>query len=150
MRHTSRLGASLRYVFLPVVVLIFSFTLGRIAQGQSLSTSSPEPPAQERTQQGQAGLLPSWIEGGKVLAGKIGDMVAPARAVSLEVKNVSSLPLDVGVIRSALASMLLTDFKIDAKGVRVDVTLSENVEGLVWVAEIRAGEKGSRVAMLSV
>jgi hypothetical protein len=150
MRHTSRLGASLRYAFLSVVVLIFSFMLGRIAQGQSLSISSPEPPAQEGTQQGQAGLLPSWIEGVKVLAGKIGDMVAPARAVSLEVKNVSSLPLDVGVIRSALASMLLTDFKIDAKGVRVDVTLSENVEGLVWVAEIRAGEKGSRVAIVTI
>jgi hypothetical protein len=79
---------------------------------------------------------------------------APQTAVVLTVRNISSLSDDdVGRIRRALRAELrnrkirLTTNKRAAA--EVQVTLSENVEGLTWVAEIQVGT-GREVALITV
>lgn len=145
MRHTARLGASRRYVFLPVVVLIFSFMLGRAACGQAPGASSAQ--LEERV---ASPVLPAaWNDGVKALAEKIAAAVKPSRAISLEIKNISSLgPVDVEAIRAGLEKELTSrGLRLGSSGVAVEVTLSENVECYVWVAEIRvAGERRTAMA----
>jgi hypothetical protein len=144
MRHTSRLGASLRYAFLPVGVLIFSFVLGRTAYGQAPSASSAQ-----SDQRVTSPLLPTaWNDGVKTLAEKIATLVKPSRAISLEIKNISSLgPADVEAIRKTLEAELANlGSRLGSAGVGVEVTLSENVKGYVWVAEV--GKDTPRLAGL--
>jgi hypothetical protein len=147
MRHTSRLGASLRYVSLPVVVLIFSFILGRGVRGQAPSASSPL-----LDQRVTSPAFPAtWNDGVKALAEKITAAVKPSRAISLEIKNISSLGAsEVEAVRVGLEKEL-TDrgLQLGSSGTGVEVTLSENVEGLIWVAEI-AEEKRSHVEIVSI
>ena len=85
-----------------------------------------------------------WDEAAGELAAKIVARAAPQTALALVVRNASSLSDDdVSRIRRALRSELrgrrihLTTSK--RAGAEVQVTLSENVEGLVWIAEIRKG-----------
>src|SRR6266404_2018546 len=148
MRHTSRLVASQGYVSLPVVVLIFSFILGQTAHGQTPST----PSSQTSDQRVASPALPTaWSDGVKALAAKIAAAVKPSRAISLDIKNISSLgAADVEVIRKALEAELQTQgLRIGSGGTDVDVTLSENADGYVWVAEIRRGND-QRTVMVSV
>jgi hypothetical protein len=151
MRHTSRLGASRRYVFLPVVVLIFSFMLGRTVRGQAPSASLPQ--SDQRVT--SLALPATWNDGVKALAGKIVAAVTPSRAISLEIKNVSSLgTADVEAIRKALEAELQTEgLRIVPGEADVELTLSENSDGYIWVAETRTDSKqrnSSRVAIISV
>jgi hypothetical protein len=144
MRHTLRLGASLRYVFLPVVVLIFSFMLGRTVHGQAPSASSPQPDQHVTS----LALPAAWNDGVKTLAEKIAAAVKPSRAISLEINNISSLgAADVEGIRAALEKELADrGLRVGSGGAGVEVTLSENVKGYVWVAE--AGKDTQRLAGL--
>ena len=81
-------------------------------------------------------------EAAGALAAKIFDYVTSGNALALSVKNISSLEDDeVAQVRRALRSQLrsrgarLTGSKqADAD---VQVTLSENTEGYLWIAEIR-------------
>ena len=110
MRHIARLGASRRYVFLPVVVLIFSFMLGRTAHGQAPGASSAQ------LEQGVASpaLPAAWNDGVKALAEKIVAAVKPSRAVSLEFKNISSLGAsEVEAVRAGLEKELTSRWVTD-------------------------------------
>jgi hypothetical protein len=148
MRHTLRLGASLRYVFLPVVVLIFSFMLGRSAHGQAPSGST----AQSEQRVTSLVLPATWNDGVKALAEKIAAAVKPSRAISLDIKNISSLgAAEVELVHSALETELRSrGMKLGAADAAVTVTLSENVEGSVWVVEIRRSENDERAARIAI
>ena len=151
MRHTSRLGASLRYVVLPVVVLIFSFVLGRTVRGQASGASL----LQSEQSVTSPALPAAWNDGVKALAEKIAAAVKPSRAISLEVNNISSLgSSEVEAIRAALETELTgRGLQLGSAGAGVEVTLSENVESYIWVAEVRrnSGEdKTERVGIFSV
>jgi hypothetical protein len=151
MRHTALLGASRRYFFLPVVVLIFSFLFGRTVHGQAPSASS----AQSDQPVASPALPAAWNDGVKALADKIAAAVKPSRIISLEVKNISSLgPADVEAIRVALEAELQTGgLRIVPGGADDQVTLSENTDGYVWVSETpRNTKRGdpSKVAIVSV
>ncbi len=150
MRHTSRLGASLRYVVLPVVVLIFSFVLGRTVRGQASGASLPQ---SEQSVTSPA-LPAAWNDGVKALAEKIAAAVKPSRAISLEVNNISSLgSSEVEAIRAALETELTgRGLQLGSAGAGVEVTLSENVESYIWVAEVRrnSGEDKTERVGLSV
>ena len=92
----------------------------------------------------QGGLPAEWDAGVKVLAGKIAVEVKPARAVSLEVKNISSLgAAEVEAIRAGLEGELRSrGMRVRQSGeIWVVVTLSENEAGFVWVAEISRNEE---------
>ena len=144
MRHTSRLGASLRYVVLPVVVLIFSFVLGRTVRGQASGASLPQ--LEQRVT--SPSLPAAWNDGVKALAEKIAAAVKPSRAISLAIKNISSLGAsELEAVRAALETELTgRGLQLGSAGARVEVTLSENVEGYVWVAEV--GKDNTRLAGL--
>jgi len=102
-----------------------------LASSQNPSPASPAPTAEE-----------AWYEAAGALAGKILDHIASGKTVALTVKNISSLgDDDVGQVRRALRAQLRS------RGVRlaaskqasaeVQVTLSENLEGYLWIAEIQ-------------
>lgn len=151
MRYTPRLGASRTYVFLSVVVLVFSFLLGRSARGQAPGGSS----AQSEQRVASPGLPAAWNDGVKALAEKIVATVKPSRTVALEVKNISSLgPADVEVILAALETELQTaGLRIVPGGADVQVTLSENTNGYVWVSETPRNTKREdppKVAIVSI
>ena len=151
MRHISGLGASRRYVFLSVVVLVFSFMLGRSARGQAPGGSA----AQSEQRVASPALSAAWNEGVKALAEKIVDAAKPSETVSLDVQNLSSLGAgDAEMIREALrAELQKHGIRIASSGTDVKVTLSENANQNVWVAQIqRSGKQESapQVAIISV
>jgi hypothetical protein len=147
MRDRSRLGASRRNASLPVVVLILSFMVAGSAHGQAPSAASPQSDQQITS----AALPAARNDGVKTLADKIAAAVKPSRTVSLAVKNISSLSTtDVEAIRVTLERELAEGgLRIGSDGARVKVTLSENAEGLIWIAEI-AEEKNPRVGIISI
>ena len=80
-----------------------------------------------------------WTIRVATLAGQIAEATRPSKAVSLEVQNISSLPaVDVEMIRQAFQKQLANrGIRIGASGADVKVTLSENIERFIWVAEVR-------------
>jgi hypothetical protein len=153
MRHKSRICHPPQCI-IALAVLIFSFQLitTQIAHGQTPST----PSSQTSDQRVASPALPTaWSDGVKALAGKIAAAVKPSRAISLEMKNISSLgAADMEVIRAALDAELQTQgLRIGSADAHVEVTLSENGDGYVWVAETRRNaqqENSPRVAIVSV
>jgi hypothetical protein len=151
MRLKSPLGSSRSYAFLHLAVLIFSFHLipAQIAHGQPPSATSTQAADQQAAS-------PAVLNAGvRTLTEKIVEAVKPSRAISLEIKNISSLgAADVEAIRKALEAELQTEgLRIGSSGVAVEVTLSENVESYIWVAEIRRNskeERGPRIAIVSI
>jgi len=91
-----------------------------------------------------------WAARARTLAGRIADAVKPAKTVSLNVKNLSSLSAgEVDAIRKTLEGELASrGVRIAATGVDVKVTLSENFERFLWIAEIQRGHE-STVLMVS-
>jgi hypothetical protein len=102
-----------------------------------------------------SGQLPQkWDEAVRALAENIAAAARPARTISLDVKNISSLAsTDAGVVQQALESDLThRGFHFDAASsaeARVEVTLSEAAEKYVWVAETHVGD-ADRVAIFDV
>jgi hypothetical protein len=103
---------------------------------------------------GNATANDTWTVATRELAGKIVAAVAPQTRVGLTMRNVSSLgDEDVAQIRRALRNELrsrkiqLTPNK--STGVDVQLTLSENFEGFIWVAEIQNGSSHD-IAMVTV
>jgi hypothetical protein len=130
--HSSR-----RYSFLLLTFLIvFShFISSRVANGQSSA-----PSAQVPTQDSKGPAMPlEWANRVQTLAGQIAEAVRPSKAISLEVQNISSLgAADVEMIRRELQQQLARrGIGIEADGLDVKVTLSENIERFVWIAEVR-------------
>jgi hypothetical protein len=98
---------------------------------QNPGAASPAPTAAE-----------AWNDAAGVLAAKILQHVTAGNALALTVKNISSLgDDDVAQIRRALRTQLRNQHARMATGkqarVDVQVTLSENTEGYLWIAEIR-------------
>jgi len=84
-------------------------------------------------------------DGARQLAAKIAAALSPGEAVALNVRNLSSLgPVNVTAIRRSLEA------ELQGRGIRlvptsvgpveVTVTLAENSQGPVWVAEVQHGE----------
>jgi hypothetical protein len=94
-----------------------------------------------------------WNNDVREIAGKIAAAAAPARSVSINVKNLSSLDSsDATAIGDQLRAELIRNaFSIgsaDSADVAITLTLSEGAEGYVWVAELRT-RTGSKVVMTS-
>jgi hypothetical protein len=143
MRHTSRMHSSRRYSFLLLAFLIvFSHSISaRVADGQS-SAPSTQVSAQDST----GPVMPlEWANQVGTLAGQIAEAVRPSKAISLEVQNISSLgAADVEMIRQGLQKQLARrGIRIEADGLDVKVTLSENIERFVWIAEVRRKEEAT-------
>jgi len=136
--HSSR-----RYSFLLLAFLIvFShFISVRVAHGQS-SAPSTRVPAQDAT--GPAMPL-EWANRIGTLADQIAEAVRPSKAISLEVQNISSLgAADVEMIRQGLQQQLARrGIRIGTDGSDVKVTLSENIECFVWIAEVRRKDEAT-------
>ncbi|MGH9748012.1 MAG: hypothetical protein ACRD59_18105 [Candidatus Acidiferrales bacterium] len=154
-RHTLRMRTSGRVFFL-VHALVFSSVVFGTApgvQGQSVGGAGVQSAAPGA---GQGALAVEWSGGVNALAEKIARVVKPARAISLEVKNISSVaPGDVDAIRKALEAELRgRGLRVGAGGeTDVAVTLSENFAGYVWVAEFRRNDKedsAPRIAIVAV
>jgi hypothetical protein len=87
------------------------------------------------------------------LADEIATAAKPAKAFSLNVKNISSLSgTDVASLREELvANLAALKFRITEKvpsDAQLQLTLSESAEDYVWVAEIRRGD-AREVVMVS-
>lgn len=89
-------------------------------------------------------MAPPAEDSSRELARKIAAALEPREAVAMTVRNASSLaPADVATVRRALESALRgAGFTLAAEApASVTVTLSENAQGLVWIAEVRRAEK---------
>jgi hypothetical protein len=141
-RSPASVGASiLALVLLPSVAA--SRTLTGAAQASNAAAAAPGAAGQD---QGTANPVPTaaeaWNEAAGALAAKILEHVTSRNALALTVRNISSLGDDEVVqVRRALRTQLrsrkarLTGSK--QANVDVQVTLSENTEGYLWIAEIR-------------
>jgi hypothetical protein len=121
------------------------------APSQNPTAASPAPTADE-----------VWNEAAGALAAKILEHVPSGSPLTLTVKNASSLgDDDVLQVRRALRSQLRQRARLTGSkqaSADVQVTLSENTEGYLWIAEIRdpsspisAGmEAGNPVVMVTV
>jgi hypothetical protein len=94
-----------------------------------------------------------WTDAVRAFAGKIAPAIGAARAISLDVVNISALSsTDAGSIERQLQAALGgAGFQIAPQPpaeIRVHVTLSEGTEGYLWVAEIHS-QAGDQVAMMS-
>ncbi len=105
---------------------------------------------------GTAGLARAETldDAARQLAGKISAALAPHEAIALSLRNLSSLTAaDVAAVRRALEA------ELRSRGLRLveksplhkelRVTLAENLEGYVWVAEV-SREDASQVTILAV
>jgi hypothetical protein len=87
------------------------------------------------------------------LVRKIAAELSPREAVALSVRNASSLaPAEVAAVRREIENQLrASNFPLAADApVTVAVTLSENWQGGVWIAEIRHGDKRDVVMVARV
>lgn len=95
-----------------------------------------------------------WSNEVRAFAGKIGAAVEPAGTIALAVKNISDLDAAAaGAIERELRSKLAgAGFQVtgaNSSETEVSVTLSQNVDGYLWIAEIQ-GQAGNQTAMLAV
>lgn len=88
------------------------------------------------------GMGQTLADSARTLARKVAAALTPGEAVQLSVRNASSFPeADVAAARQALATELHVRNSA-AEGAGVTVTLSENGQGCLWVAEVvRAGRR---------
>jgi hypothetical protein len=117
----------------------------------SLVSTVPGPARAQSTAQ-TAGQLPSkWNDAVQALAEKIANLAGRTRVISLEVRNISSLSAEnASVIRRSLdAGLNQRQFRLVPESeTQVVVTLSEGVDGYVWVAEVD-NDRALRVEMVS-
>jgi hypothetical protein len=95
----------------------------------------------------------NWGGPARDLAQKISAVTGPG-AISLEITNRSALrTTDVEQVRAALVSNLReagVQVLKDAEAAAVQIALSENAHGLVWIAEIRQGMGSDKVVIIPV
>jgi len=92
----------------------------------------------------------NWNEAARELARQTAEKVGSPSNISLTVKNASSLPAgDVAEIRHAIESQLSSSgmriVKPEQSVADLQLTLSQNVQGWLWVAEIRRGNSTEAV-----
>jgi hypothetical protein len=98
----------------------------------------------------QSARLPAkWNDAVRALAGKIATAAAPSHAVTLEVKNISTLSsAEASAIQAALRAELeqrhLQVAPDAASEKRIEVTLSQGYADLVWVAKVQRGQGDER------
>jgi hypothetical protein len=95
-----------------------------------------------------------WQSPVSQLAAKITAATGPG-VVALDINNRSSISsADVEEIRRQLTSVLATSgvrvWQADQAAANIKLTLSENLQEYVWVAEIQAGATDSKVLMVSM
>jgi hypothetical protein len=89
-------------------------------------------------------MAPPAEDSSRELARKIAAELAPRETVAMTVRNASSLaPADVATVRRELESALRGQgFALASEApASVAVTLSENAQGLVWIAEVRHADR---------
>ena len=102
----------------------------------------------------QLALGSDWRKPAAQLAEKISTATGPG-VIGLEIANRSSIPAaDVEQIRQLLVSELATSgvrvWQPDQAAATAKVTLSENLQSYVWVAEIQQGPAEPTLAMISL
>jgi hypothetical protein len=95
-----------------------------------------------------------WKESAGELAKIIAAQIGSATTLALTMRNASTLTeSDAGAVRQALRSQLRSQgfrfTRADRAKAEVRVTLSENADGYLWIAEIRSGDS-REVRMVSV
>jgi hypothetical protein len=101
----------------------------------------------------QSAQLPAnWNDAVRSLAAKIALATAPSQALQLDVKNISTLSSEEAVaIRQALEKQLkernVRFATTSSAEVRVEVTLSDSVEGHIAVAAIRRGNEQQTIIL---
>lgn len=95
-----------------------------------------------------------WRTPESQLAAKIEALTGPS-VIALDVRNASSIaPAEIDEIRRGLASALTTSgiqvWQPDQAGVQVHVTLSENLQNYVWIAEVHKGTAEPAVTIISL
>jgi hypothetical protein len=144
-----------RLFFLRAIVSIFIFaTVGSTLSSQTLAQQPSQQTPIETEDENAIQLKTTWDKAVSALAYKIAAAVKPAKTVSLEVKNKSSLDAEsVASVRKAFTQYLVAlHLKIepDVSGVRhIEITLSESNSEYVWVAEVGLAES-EQVVMVSV
>ena len=140
-RHAKPMRVS-RRIILPVAALFLAATLVlSSAEGRGQGTASRTP-------------TNNWTGPVGELVGKILSRGAMQGGVALTVRNMSSLSdEDVSQIRRELRLQLRSHgIRLSAPkqaSIGIQVSLSENVEGFVWIAEIQDGDSHD-VAMIAV
>ena len=101
-----------------------------------------------------ASPLPAkWGDAVTSLAGKVEGLAEQGGPASLEIKNISSLnAADVSEISQALQGELAQRLHLatgSAAETQITVTLSENITGYVWVAQVHSGNS-ERTAVVTI
>lgn len=127
MRYSRRSQISLRILGLALLVV---FSCAGVRARQSDQATSQ--------------VSPAWKDAIARLASRIGNLAWTERAVSIEVKNISSLTEAEAAsisqeLKAELQRLRFSVVPQDSAATQMTVTLSEGVEGYVWVAEIRHG-----------
>src|SRR5215831_16760326 len=126
-------------ITLPFLWVFLAFATALPAQAPAVSTASASDP---------------WSSTVRAFAEKIAAAMGAPRTISLAVKNISDLDAArVSRVDSDLrAELSRAGFQVSAAGaeeIEVNVTLSKNVDGYVWVAEIRS-QAGEQVVIEAV
>ena len=137
-----------------IVSIFICAAVGSTLSAQTLAKQSSQQTLIETADENAIQLKKTWDKAVSTLADKTAAAVKPAKTVSLEVKNKSSLDAErVANVRKAFAQDLVAlHLKIepDISGVRhIEVTLSESTSEYVWVAEVGLAET-EQVVMVSV
>lgn len=116
-------------------LIVFALTALGAAAGSSSARAAQSAP----------GLPAQWDEALQMLAGKVANVADRSRAVSLVVKNLSSLKSsEAAAIRQRFETDLIErGFHLGKDGsaeTRVTLTLSESAQAYLWVAEWPSGD----------
>lgn len=127
---------------LPLLTSIFAFLLpaGVVhpAWAQTAATKTPD--------SRPSGLPPKWDEAVQSLADKVSAAAGPARKISMEVKNMSSLNVaEANAVQQELQSALRhRQVRLTSTAhseLSLSLTFSEGVQGFIWSAELSQGNE---------
>lgn len=112
-----------------IIVILFLLLLFLVVPGVSWSQTPQNP----------------WADPARELAKKIAVIAAPRQNLTLTVRNISSLSdSEVAAVREALeAALRIAGLGVAGKSntaLALRITLSENLQGLLWVVEVQEGE----------
>lgn len=135
--------------FLPADFALLFFLIHFVSPtSEQAQSANPQRTAENAA---QTAMPAEWTNRVETLAGKIADAVKASKTVSLDVQNLSSLGAgDAEMIHKALrAELQKHGIRIASSGTDVKVTLSENLERFIWIAEVH-GKDEPRVFIASL